>query len=139
VAGGLCARLLSIQLRFRKGTVKLYCNNLAHLCKHSTESKGKASHNFHKINHQTQSPDINQVTKTKLTNKAQRQIQVKLNKVLESHHGVTTSPQALSPRHNLGWPAGKPAAAPTSFQIVEREALTLNRLLGKDLQCKGNF
>jgi hypothetical protein len=30
VARGPCARLSSIQLRFHKGTVKLYCNNLAH-------------------------------------------------------------------------------------------------------------
>jgi hypothetical protein len=30
VAGGPCARLISIQLRFHKGTVKLYCINLSH-------------------------------------------------------------------------------------------------------------
>jgi hypothetical protein len=31
VAGGPCVRLLSIQFRFHKGTVKLYYNNLTHL------------------------------------------------------------------------------------------------------------
>jgi hypothetical protein len=139
VAGGPCTRLLLIQLRFRKGTVKLYYNNLVHLCKHSTESKGKASHNFHKNNHQKQSPHVNQVTKTKLTNRTQTSNTGETKRLRITHYGVTTSPQALSPRRNSGWPAGKPAAAPTSFQIVERRALTLNRLFGTDLQYETSF
>jgi Na+/glutamate symporter len=47
VAGGPCTRLLLIKFRFRKGTVKLYCSNLVHISKRSTEDKDQALHNFH--------------------------------------------------------------------------------------------
>jgi hypothetical protein len=63
-------------------------------------------------NHQIQSLNVNQVIKTKLTNRTQTSNTGETKQSLRiTHYGVTTSPQAWSPRRNSGRPAGKPAAA----------------------------